>query len=190
MQDGSQAYICAPIFFFLHHILCLELAFKHVVLVGGFAASDWLFNKVQEKLLPHDLNITRPEHHVSVAASLKINLVLTSHSVIRPYLMAPCHSITTVLYALESPSLPTELSHAFASIPLLRITNKDSTMYLLILTGTGGLMVPSLLSCQRFAYFPNPLWLLAVEQSVCAEHPGFGNQGIQTLLSSPTRIQE
>jgi len=89
---------------------CIELAFKHVVLVGGFAASDWLFNKVQEKLLPHDLNITRPEQHVSVAASLEINVVLTSYSGIRPCPMAPCHSITTALYALESPSLPTELS--------------------------------------------------------------------------------
>jgi hypothetical protein len=65
-------------FCFFHHILCLELAFKHVVLVGGFAASDWLFSKVQEKLLPHDMNITRPEHHVSVAASFEIHLVLNS----------------------------------------------------------------------------------------------------------------
>ena len=77
MQGGSQTYICASILFF-GRIICLELAFKHVVLVGGFAASDWLFSKVQEKLLPYDMNITRPEHHVSVAASLEIHLVLNS----------------------------------------------------------------------------------------------------------------
>lgn len=42
---------------------------SHVVLVGGFAASDWLFNKVHEKLLPHGLNIIRPENHVNKAVS-------------------------------------------------------------------------------------------------------------------------
>ena len=44
----------------------LELGFQHVVLVGGFAASDWLFNEVHQKLLPHGLNIVRPQNHVSV----------------------------------------------------------------------------------------------------------------------------
>ena len=49
--------------------------------------------------------------------------------------MAPCHSITTALYALESLSVPTELSGALASIPLLKITNNDSTTYILRLMG-------------------------------------------------------
>jgi hypothetical protein len=83
------------------------------------------------------MNVTRPQNHVSVPPSLEINLVLTSYSGIRPCLMAPCHSITTALYTLESLSLPTELSRAFASIPLIQITNKDSTMYILILMGSG-----------------------------------------------------
>ena len=38
--------------------------FQHVVLVGGFAASDWLFSKVHELLTPSGLNIVRPENHV------------------------------------------------------------------------------------------------------------------------------
>jgi len=46
--------------------ICPELGFQHVVLVGGFAASDWLFNEVHQKLLPHGLNIIRPQNHVSV----------------------------------------------------------------------------------------------------------------------------
>ena len=46
--------------------LCLELVLQHVVLAGGFAASDWLFNKVHEKLLPHGLNTIRPENYVFV----------------------------------------------------------------------------------------------------------------------------
>jgi hypothetical protein len=37
---------------------------QHVVLVGGFAASDWLFAKVYEKLTPLGLIIVRPENHV------------------------------------------------------------------------------------------------------------------------------
>ena len=69
--------------------------------------------------------------------------------------MAPCHSITTALYALESLSLPMEISGALTSIPLLRITNKDSTMYLLIIMGGGLSRIPSLSSCQRFVYFPS-----------------------------------
>ena len=47
-------------FRFLNHLL----HFQHVVLVGGFAASDWLFTKVYELLTPLGLNIVRPENHV------------------------------------------------------------------------------------------------------------------------------
>ncbi|KAH9485815.1 Heat shock 70 kDa protein 12B [Psilocybe cubensis] len=42
---------------------------SHVVLVGGFAASDWLFNKITEALTPSKLNIIRPENHVNKAVS-------------------------------------------------------------------------------------------------------------------------
>jgi len=42
---------------------------SHVVLVGGFAASDWLFNKVHDVLTPIGLNIVRPENHVNKAVS-------------------------------------------------------------------------------------------------------------------------
>jgi len=48
-------------------ILRLQFALQHVVLVGGFAANDWLFNKVRERLFPRGLNIIRPENHVFVA---------------------------------------------------------------------------------------------------------------------------
>ena len=155
MQGGSQTYICASTFFSPFLYLCLELAFKHVVLVGGFAASDWLFSQVHDKLLLYDLNITRPEHHVSVVASLEINLVLTSYSVTRQCLMAPCHSITIASCALESLNLPTEFSRALTLIPLIRLTNKDSTMYILILSGSDVSSIPSMSFCQRFIYFPS-----------------------------------
>jgi len=39
------------------------------VLVGGFAASDWLFTKLCELLTPLDVNMVRPENHVNKAVS-------------------------------------------------------------------------------------------------------------------------
>jgi hypothetical protein len=42
---------------------------SHVVLVGGFAASDWLFTKVNELLTPFGLNVVRPGNHVNKAVS-------------------------------------------------------------------------------------------------------------------------
>ncbi|KAH6897540.1 hypothetical protein BKA70DRAFT_751100 [Coprinopsis sp. MPI-PUGE-AT-0042] len=42
---------------------------KHVVLVGGFSASDWLYSKVDEALKPKGLNVIRPENHVNKAVS-------------------------------------------------------------------------------------------------------------------------
>jgi hypothetical protein len=45
--------------------------FQHVVLVGGFAASDWLFSKVFELLTPLGINIVRPENHVWVFFKIK-----------------------------------------------------------------------------------------------------------------------
>ncbi|TFK21092.1 hypothetical protein FA15DRAFT_672873 [Coprinopsis marcescibilis] len=42
---------------------------KHVVLVGGFSASDWLYSKIDEVLSPKGLNVIRPENHVNKAVS-------------------------------------------------------------------------------------------------------------------------
>ncbi|RXW25697.1 hypothetical protein EST38_g165 [Candolleomyces aberdarensis] len=42
---------------------------KHIVLVGGFSASDWLFSKIDEALSPKGLNVIRPESHVNKAVS-------------------------------------------------------------------------------------------------------------------------
>ncbi|KDR69814.1 hypothetical protein GALMADRAFT_255630 [Galerina marginata CBS 339.88] len=42
---------------------------SHVVLVGGFAASDWLFNSVFTPLEKLGLNVLRPENHVNKAVS-------------------------------------------------------------------------------------------------------------------------
>ncbi|KAF8161604.1 hypothetical protein B0H34DRAFT_386789 [Crassisporium funariophilum] len=43
--------------------------FTHVVLVGGFAASDWLFKKVSESLKKLGYSVVRPDHHVNKAVA-------------------------------------------------------------------------------------------------------------------------
>jgi len=43
--------------------------FTHVVLVGGFAASDWLFKKVSEALKEKGFTVVRPDHHVNKAVA-------------------------------------------------------------------------------------------------------------------------
>ncbi|KAF8161589.1 hypothetical protein B0H34DRAFT_385803 [Crassisporium funariophilum] len=43
--------------------------FTHVVLVGGFAASDWLYKKVSESLQPLGYTVVRPDHHVMKAVA-------------------------------------------------------------------------------------------------------------------------
>ena len=40
------------------------LYFQHAVLVGEFAASDWLFTKLCELFTPLGVNMVRPENHV------------------------------------------------------------------------------------------------------------------------------
>ncbi|KAF5321819.1 hypothetical protein D9619_002183 [Psilocybe cf. subviscida] len=42
---------------------------SHVVLVGGFSASDWVYSKVNEALTPLGLHIIRPDNHVNKAVS-------------------------------------------------------------------------------------------------------------------------
>ena len=54
--------LCASFFKYLFPNYVLY--FQHVVLVGGFAASDWLYSKVHESLSPLGLNIVRPENNL------------------------------------------------------------------------------------------------------------------------------
>ena len=98
------------------------------------------------------MNITRPQNYVSVAASLGIHFVLTRNLGTRLCLTAPYHSIMTILCTLEFPSSLTEASTRFASIPLPQITNRGSTIHILIFLESNVSGIPSMLSCQRFLY--------------------------------------
>jgi hypothetical protein len=37
---------------------------KTIILVGGFAASDWLFSKLRQSLSPNEVTFFRPDRHV------------------------------------------------------------------------------------------------------------------------------
>jgi len=43
--------------------------FSNVILVGGFAASDWLYSKVSERLKPDGFTVIRPDNHVNKAVA-------------------------------------------------------------------------------------------------------------------------
>jgi len=67
--------------------------------------------------------------------------------------MVPFPSITTILYALESPSSLTEISAVFYSILQTRTTNKGATRHLILYAERGVSMISSLSFCPRFIYF-------------------------------------
>ena len=64
---------------FGYHYANHFLYFQHVVLVGGFAASNWLFSKVHELLTPVGLNVVRPENHVWVFFMIESTLLLKKY---------------------------------------------------------------------------------------------------------------
>jgi len=47
---------------FCHYVSTMTSPFQHVVLVGGFSASQWLFNCVRTELSPSGLDVVRVEH--------------------------------------------------------------------------------------------------------------------------------
>ena len=77
-KGAHQTISVSHLFFCLEYIFAscyLRFSqFQHVVLVGGFAASDWLFNKVHDALSPLGLNILRPENHVYVFLLIYLDL--------------------------------------------------------------------------------------------------------------------
>ena len=66
LKNGAYKAIAVSLYtsFFNYRFPNHLLYFQHVVLVGEFAASDWLFTKVYEMLTPLGLNVIRPEIHV------------------------------------------------------------------------------------------------------------------------------
>ncbi|KIM40828.1 hypothetical protein M413DRAFT_27965 [Hebeloma cylindrosporum] len=97
---------------------------SYVVLIGEFAASDWLFHKVHETLLPHGINTIRPESHSNNAVS--DGAILFYHD----YLMRTRVSNTTygnfchIPFETDDPDHQARLHKAFTSISGLRRINE------------------------------------------------------------------
>ena len=150
------------------------------MLVGGFAASDWLFSKVYESLSPLGLNIVRPENHVWVFFKIKTTLLLkknffrnkaVSDGAISFYLDHFVRTrVSKVAYgsfyhAKYDPSDPDHISRSHK----VHIDASGAKR----IRGSFGIILPKV-SC------------LPLSSKVCflfVEYPSFGDERIQTILS-------
>jgi tRNA A37 threonylcarbamoyltransferase TsaD len=60
---SSTGYI-GDYFIFCEDCLAFKLQSKHVILVGGFAANDYLFERVKAQLMTTGIVLIRPETRV------------------------------------------------------------------------------------------------------------------------------
>lgn len=51
---------------------------QHIVLVGGFSSSDWLYSQVSDALTPLGLQIIRPDNHVCVTMPFMPNTTIAN----------------------------------------------------------------------------------------------------------------
>ena len=65
-KEISVSFACRSVTLVFQILLWIQ----HVVLVGGFAANDWLFTEVHQVFAP-GLNVVRPENHVWVFFNVK-----------------------------------------------------------------------------------------------------------------------
>jgi tRNA A37 threonylcarbamoyltransferase TsaD len=80
-QVKSDKQRSIKVFFYLRYVHSklqksnIPFFLQHVILVGGFSASDWLLEKVDEALRPLGLNVIRPDSHVYVSLLTNISLL-------------------------------------------------------------------------------------------------------------------
>lgn len=63
-RKSSRKELSVRKFYIYYDLLFTNLHEQHIVLVGGFAASDWLFERVKTILTAKGLFVIRPENHV------------------------------------------------------------------------------------------------------------------------------
>jgi hypothetical protein len=102
---------------------------EHVVLVGGFAASDYLFQRVEAQLTRKGLMLVRPDNRVWVTSyipavfSCKCMLTFTCAET-KLRLTGPYPSSLITTFALELRRSLMELMSMFATTNLIRSTSK------------------------------------------------------------------
>ena len=129
-----------------------HLYFQHVVLVGGFASSDWLFFKVYELLTPLGLNIVRPENHVWVLFEVKTTVLFKKSPLeTKLHRMARSHSTSTTswgLVFLKSHMVPFPIRH---TSQVTQTTDHDLTRSSPVLLGKCKSQVSSKSFYQKWA---------------------------------------
>ena len=160
------------------------------MLVGGFAASDWLFNKVYELLTPLGLNIVRAENHVWVFFKIETTLLFKTapFKETKPFLMEQSHPTSTILWGLVFPNshmVPFAPSH---TIQVLQTTDHGLAMCSSLHLGPSG--------SADLSTSPYPKWFvtsfflrsmfLKIFWSV--EHSSFGDDGIPEIFLPACRL--
>ena len=73
----------------LDYAFIFSTTFQSVFLVGGFAASDWLFSRLQAYLEKEGIKFSRPDNHVYVIQAFKNNEPNFYHVATKQSLMVP-----------------------------------------------------------------------------------------------------
>jgi hypothetical protein len=71
---AHKPFTVRPIGYHVRYSLA-KVHVQHVVLVGGFASSDWLYNCVSAALEPEGFIVIRPENHL-YAGTLQVIFLL------------------------------------------------------------------------------------------------------------------
>jgi hypothetical protein len=122
--------------FFIYRFPNHLLHCQHVVLVGGFAASDWLFTNVYEKLTSHGLNVFRPDNHVWVFFKIKTTLLFKERSSeTKLFRVVRSHSTSTTSWELAFPKSHMVTFATSRTIQMTQTTNHGLTMCSPLLLG-------------------------------------------------------
>jgi len=102
------------------------LCLKHVILVGGFAASDYLFERVEAQLTRKGLVLMRPDNRVYVLPSMFTCKLFTFFFYLetRPFLMGLFPSFLIIVFALELRRSLMELIFAFLTTNVTQSTSR------------------------------------------------------------------
>ena len=134
-------------------LLCSVLkCFQHVVMVGGFACSEWLCERVKRCLTPLGLNVFCSETHVLVTLFvLQVWFFLLNYwrSATRQFPMVPFHSTLTTMFHLAFRDIHLVFTFMIFMIPLTQNISNVYEPRWSILTMKRGFLVCFLLSYRK-----------------------------------------
>lgn len=108
LNQMESAQISVSLYFSTARVRTDLFWFQHVILVGGFAASDWLYERVKAALTKKGLVVIRPANHVYVDKICANPYNLFFRKGTKPFPMVPYPFISTTMSAHVSLRSPTE----------------------------------------------------------------------------------